>query len=405
MLPALSLLLTAAPANTPPPAGELPSRIALTWSGDTARTQSVTWRTDTPFDHAEGQIAPFEADPANLKDARKVEATVERYELPEGKAVGQYAVTFTGLEPDTAYCYRVGSGQAWSPWNVFRTAKSEAAPFRFIYLGDPQSQLRSLCARAFRSAYRAAPDARFFAIAGDVVNLGYDDHLWGELFDAFGFISAEVPIVPVTGNHDLIRADRQFTYAVTPWWKRHFVFPDNGPKGMGELSMQNYYIDYQGLRLVALDANPFEQLQKSPADRKSIRDRQYAWLEETLKNNPNPWTVVLQHHPVFALKASRDFPEMRTMLAPLYEKYKVAMVLEGHDHSYGRMQKNGVTYVVSVSGPKLYEPGPSYSGPNTKTASHLQMYQIIDVNSQRMTMKAYGIDGRLVDSVEVRRRR
>ena len=241
-------------------------------------------------------------------------------------------------------------------------------------------------------------------MAGDIVNRGHDDQLWGELFEAFGFISAEVPLVPVPGNHDLIRADRKFTYTVTPLWNRHFALPENGPKDLPALDRQNYYLDYQGVRIIALDVNPFEKLKDSPEDRERIRDREFAWLEETLKNNPNPWTIVLQHHPVHALKASREYPEMVAMLAPLYEKYKVALVLEGHDHSYGRMRKNGVTYVVSVAGSKMYAPRTTYTGPATKTASNLQMYQVVDVDSAKMTMKAYALDGRLVDSVEVRRR-
>lgn len=384
---------------------EIPGRIVLTWSGDTARTQNVTWRTTAPQMRAVAEITRFDADPKSVKNAATVEGTATRLELAPGEACGQYVVRFTGLEPDTQYCYRVGNGRAWSAWNVFRTAAAGPKPFRFLYLGDPQVQLRSMCSRAFRAAYRAAPDARFIALAGDLVTLGYDDQLWGEFCEAFGFISAEVPLVPVTGNHDRIRADRKFTYTVTPLWKHLFVLPENGPRGLEGLDQQNYYLDYQGLRLIALDANPFEKLAASPADREQIRDRQFAWLEETLKTNPNPWAVVLQHHPVYALKQSRDYPEMRAMLAPLYEKYKVAMVLEGHDHAYGRMQKNGVTYVVSVSGPKMYQPGSTYSGPAAKTVANTQMYQVVDVEAGKMTMKAYAIDGRLIDSVEVPRRR
>lgn len=401
----LRLALAAPGERVAPSPDEIPSRIVLTWSGDTARTQNVTWRTGTPQARAVAEITRFDANPKSVRSAATVEGTATRLELAAGETCGQYVVRFTGLEPDTQYCYRVGNGRAWSAWNIFRTAASSPKPFRFVYLGDPQVQLRSMCSRAFRAAYRAAPDARFIAIAGDLVTLGYDDQLWGEFSEAFGFISAEVPLVPVTGNHDLIRADRKFSYRVTPLWKHIFVLPENGPQGLESLDQQNYYLDYQGLRVIALDANPLEKLAVSPADREQIRDRQYAWLEQTLKTNPNRWTVVLQHHPVYALKQSRDFPEMRAMLAPLYEKYKVAMVLEGHDHAYARMRKNGVTYVVSVSGPKMYQPGSAYSGPGAKTASDLQMYQVIEVGTAKMTMKAYAIDGRLIDSVEVRRRR
>ena len=38
---------------------------------------------------------------------------------------------------------------------------------------------------------------------------------------------------------------------------------------------------------------------------------------------------------------------MRTSLVPLFEKYKVDFVLNGHSHCYQRGELNGVKYVIS----------------------------------------------------------
>ena len=80
-----------------------------------------------------------------------------------------------------------------------------AEPFRFLYLGDEQNSLKSLCSRSFRRAYAAAADGWFLVHAGDLVQDGFDDHLWGEWSEALGFISTSVPGIPVPGNHDLHR--------------------------------------------------------------------------------------------------------------------------------------------------------------------------------------------------------
>jgi hypothetical protein len=39
-----------------------------------------------------------------------------------------------------------------------------------------------------------------------------------------------------------------------------------------------------------------------------------AWLEATLENNPNPWTIVVQHQPLYAFAKDPDYPELRDAL-------------------------------------------------------------------------------------------
>jgi len=81
----------------------------------------------------------------------------------------------------------------------------------------------------------------------------------------------------------------------------------------------------------------------------------------------------------------------------------VALFLQGHDHSYGRMRRNGVTYVISVSGPKMYDLQSKYVAMMEKTATNRQLYQVVDVGAGRITLASYSLDGALVDSVEVTR--
>ncbi len=394
--------LVGAAVAAEPDSSQIPSRVILTWSGDPSTTQNVTWRTGALLDVARAEIAPMTANPDFAGDAKPVTATITRVELPGRLAAGHYQASFTGLKPDSQYCYRVGNGKIWSAWHVFRTATSAVGPFKFLYIGDAQNDIKSLWSRAIRVAYQKAPDARFVAMAGDLVAEGYDDRLWGELSEGFGFLSTSMPLLPAPGNHDLHQADKSSSYKASPPWRQHFALPHNGPMGIDELDQQAYYVDYQGVRFVVVDANSFDSSEKAkPAGRERIRDAQIAWLENTLKNNPNKWTVVIQHQPVFPIAHGRGFPEMEKLLAPLYEKYKVALVLQGHDHSYGRMQKNGVTYIISVSGPKMYELDSIHLAKMAKTATDKQMFQVVDVTATRLSLKAYAIDGQLVDSVDV----
>jgi 3',5'-cyclic AMP phosphodiesterase CpdA len=403
VLSVLTLALLVAAETNVAPEGEIPSRLILTWSGDPAHTQHVTWRTPALLSAAQAQIAPFTANPDFAADVRLVDAAVSRVELPGGKTAGHYAAEFSGLKPGAQYCYRVGNGRAWSEWNVFRTADEKPAPFRFLYIGDIQTDIKSLWSRAIRVAFQRAPDARMIVMAGDLVSEGPNDDDWAELCTGLGFISATVPLVPVPGNHDVGRPDNQPTLRIAALWRQHFGLPHNGPQDFPELDQQAYYLDYQGVRFICVDANVFDNPAVDFLGRERIRDRELVWLEATLRDNPNRWTIVMQHQPVYPIVRDRVSPEMEKLLVPLYEKHKVSLVLQGHDHAYGRIQRNGVTYVTSVSGPKMGKLSSPYLPKMAKAAANTQMYQVVEVNSERLALKAYAIDGNLIDAFEVRR--
>lgn len=243
---ALSIIPNVLLRGADAPAGSIPSRIILTWANDPARSQAVTWRTETPLPSAEAQIARFTADPSFEKKAITIDGAAETDDLGDGHRAGHYSVKFQGLDPKSEYCYRVGDGQTWSEWNVFRTASEKPEPFRFLYLGDEQNSIKSMWSHSIRAAYAKVPDARFIVHAGDLLAEGYDDRLWQEWSDAMSFISALIPSVPAPGNHDLHRPpgvpDSKNVLAASPLWRRHFALPQNGPD-IEEMRSQSYYLD------------------------------------------------------------------------------------------------------------------------------------------------------------------
>ncbi len=394
----------------------VPERIILSLTADPAHSLAVTWRTEKVLDAAQAQIAHASANPNFDKAAVTVTATPTKAEVASGKVAGIYAALFEGLKPNERYSYRVGDGTTWSEWNSFRTANDKPEAFRFLYLGDEQNSIKSLWSRAIRAAYSKAPDARFIVHAGDLVEEGYDDRLWGEWCDAMGFISAEIPSFATPGNHDLHRfpgdASPKEVLSVSPLWRYHFALPMNGPKGLGELKEQSYYIDYQGVRFISLDVNVYsnEAFAESAKDR--VGTMQLAWLENLLKDNPNRWTIVVQHQPMYAIAKGRDYVEMRAVLLPLYDKYHVDLVLQGHDHTYSRTHKlaggkvvspsqSGTIYAISVSGPKMYEVDDRFTALRAKTIDHTQAFQVINVNGDELTYRAYATEGEQIDSFQL----
>ena len=401
---ALGALSIVVPAQAPAPIpaadpGRRPSRVVLTWRDDPARTQAVTWRTDALVQESFAEIVEASANPGFASLARRSPARTTAVPVPTG-TVYYHEVRFTALRPGTAYAYRVGDGATWSEWFHFRTASVAPASFSFIYLGDAHTDVRGLGARALRAALLDAPHARFVLHTGDLVNVGESDEQWGEWFHAAGWITGMVPQVPIVGDHEYARLNRDDPRELTSLWRPQFALPEDGPEALSETT---YSFDYQGARIIVLNSAEDTRL-----------DEQAAWLETRLKDRKNRWTIVAFHHPVFSVTVDRDNAALRKAWMPLFEKYGVDLVLAGHDHAYGRGENlseagprrddAGPVYVVSVSGPGTDEIGKDRSWA-TRTGAQVQLYQVINVTPQSLQFEARTVTGQLFDAFEITRAR
>jgi 3',5'-cyclic AMP phosphodiesterase CpdA len=280
------------------------------------------------------------------------------------------------------YNYRVGDGVNWSEWNRFRTASRAAEPFEFLYFGDAQNNIAEHCAHMFQTALRHAPEARFLVHAGDLINTSNSDAQWGEWHRAMSFLSRSVPSVPSPGNHEYGRVNEVPT--LTAHWRHMFTLPAHAPAGYEEAA---YFIDYQGLRMISLDSN-------------RVTPEQTAWLEATLKDNPNRWTILVFHHPVLSAAKGRDNVRLREAWQPLIDRYKVDMVLNGHDHTYARSGlERGTVYAVSVLGPKQYdlERKPWMF----RTAEDTQLFQVIRIDGGKLSYEGRTATGALYDAFDL----
>ncbi|MCX8036250.1 MAG: metallophosphoesterase family protein [Candidatus Sumerlaeia bacterium] len=370
-----------------------PERIFLTLTAQPATAQAVSWRMRPTSRTVQAAILPAPAGPIKADAATTVAAEIERLVYGNGETLFHASVEFRNLKPATLYAYRVGDGKVWSEWNHFRTASNNTAPFRFIYLGDVQNGILSEASRVLRDAVLKAPDARFIVHAGDLVTDPFDDQLWYEWYAAPGWVYRSVPSLPVPGNHDVGNkgADKV--------WRPQFCLPLNGPAGMEELA---YWVDYQGVRFVAFDGNSYSS------------ETQIAWLEKVLANNPCAWTIVVMHQPVYSTGNDRDSTRRRELLMPLFDKYGVDLVLQGHDHTYGRTPKiranrivepaeAGTIYAVSVVGTKMYKINPESRPFMARLAGNVQLFQVVSVSDQALTYEAYSADGKLFDAFELQR--
>lgn len=371
------------------PATSNPDRIILTWVGDPATSQAVTWRSDNSVTTSVAQIVEDTPSPDYASKAKSVSATDTQLTSDIGEAV-YHTARFDSLKPDTQYLYRVGSDSHWSEWFEFHTAKNNTAPFKFLYFGDEQNEIKSMVSRVVRKAYATVPDARFIIHAGDLEADAIKDGEWAEWFDAGGWIYSTIPSIPTPGNHEYAKSkgdggNGAAKASLSYYWQPQFPNPGNGPKG---LESSVYYVDYQGVRIISLNSNEQHEYQAK-------------WLKDVLANNPNRWTVVTFHHPVFESTKGRDNVEVRTNWKPLFDQYHVDLVLQGHDHMYGRSGKDAPIYVTSVCGPKSYFI--EHREWAKRAAAETQLFQVIAIDGDKLKYEAHTAAGDLYDAFELRK--
>ena len=382
--------------------GPIPDRVALLLTADPARNQTVTWRTEAGVTETLAQLSKALAGPGLHLGAREVGGRNRPLETENGVA-HHHAVTFTDLEPDTLYAYRVRGADTWSEWFQFRTAKSGFAPFSFLYFGDAQNSIRSHFSRVIREAFAAHERPALLLHAGDLVNsrAGVHDDEWGEWFDAGGFLHGMVPSFPVAGNHEFIKPAAGGLRVLSPHWTAHFSVPANGPDGLRDTV---YFVEYQGVLFVALDS--MNALQDE-----TLAQQQADWLDRLLTASTHRWVIVSHHHPVHSVSLGRDNPLLRQYWQPLYEKHGVDLVLQGHDHTYGRgenlaegttaIDDTGTIYVVSVAGPKMYLVADEAESSMARVGEDVQLYQFIQVEADRLRYASRTVTGDVYDAFEL----
>jgi 3',5'-cyclic AMP phosphodiesterase CpdA len=354
---------------------------------------AVNWRTHTESHIGYVEYAEAEDGPMFTKRTQRLMAVTTRLSGALGPAL-YHSAHLSGLKPKTMYTYRVGDGVHWTEWNQFTTAFNGFAPFEFVYFGDAQNDVKMMWSRVIRQAHRDAPQAAFMLHAGDLINKANSDAEWGQWFEAGSHIHRMIPCLATPGNHEYEKS------RLSIHWCPTFSLPENGPT---ELKETSYWIDYQGTRIVSLNSN--EQ-----------QEEQVPWLEQVLRENNNRWTLVTFHHPIYSSAKGRDNTKLRELWQPLFDRFQVDLVLQGHDHTYARTQKltanvpTGVThadqagtvYVVSVSGPKMYKV--SRRPYMARVAEETQLYQIIRVEENELHYEAHTATGRLYDAFTLRKR-
>ena len=387
-----------------------PDRIILTFNGNPSTKRAVTWRTDSSVKKAEAQIAVAGLNSDFVDEASTYTANTEEFDLGLYKSnksliVNYHSVVFENLKPNTLYAYRVGFAENWSEWIQFKTANDTYSPTQFVYFGDAQNDILNHWSRVIRMAYKTAPDASFVIHAGDLVDSAHKDNEWAQWFKAGGFIHSQWTAIPVVGNHEFQRFDGYegtLPRRLSIQWRPQFTLPveENLDEKLHETV---YSVEYQDILVLVLNSTGY-------------LEEQTEYIREKLTNSNAKWKIVTNHHSVFSPAEGRDFEYARKVWKPMFEKYGVDLVLNGHDHTYARgptpvksqnVNESGIfktLYVTSVSGPKQYKidkvkiKNYEVDGyKSDKMGEETQFFQVINIDNNKLTYSAYTTLGDLYD--------
>ncbi|WCR25861.1 fibronectin type III domain-containing protein [Paenibacillus thiaminolyticus] len=227
-----------------------PYNISVAMGANPATARGFTWHTHANVEATVVEVAKQDGfsgfDGAGVI---MVNGTSSFYHTWDIGTVRVHKAVVDGLEPGTAYVYRVGDGDSHVSEGSFRTAGTAEDPTKFIFFGDSQASNAAgfkLWGDILRKAAADHPDFDFILQAGDMVEDGFKENEWNMWFKEAQDILTHTTIVSVVGNHEVTGTRKNDDFLA------HFNNPQNG---IDSLKGSNYSFDYHNAHIVVL--NPY----------------------------------------------------------------------------------------------------------------------------------------------------
>ena len=288
------------------------------------------------------------ADNKEMKNATEFNGTQEDI----GDTVeGYYAnkVTVKNLKENTDYYYQVFKNGAWKEAKNYST--NSFKNYSILYVGDPQigacnkqtsaegdamdeklTGADNLAARndSFNwnqvlEGATARHDVSFMISAGDQVNTADREEEYAGYLSASALTS--LPVATTIGNHDSKSA--QYTY--------HYNNPNAFDKTVeanadyvtgATAAGTDYYYTYGDVLFITIDTNNYNCATHENVIKRAVEE-----------NKDCKWRVVTFHQDIYGSgydHSDSDGIVLRTQLTPIFDKYNIDIVLQGHDHTYSR---------------------------------------------------------------------
>lgn len=310
------------------------------------------------------------------------EATAGKIFLKAGKGKGItleeknvstfHEVKIDNLTPGTVYGYSVAAGKL-KGGGTFHTDPLKPEPFTFAVYGDNRSGHveHKVVANMIK---KAAPV--LVLNTGDMVGDGRKQPDWDMFWKIETPLAGVAAYYPTLGNHEK-ESDIYYKY---------FSLPDSG---LGETS---YSFTWAGAYFIALDNGS-----SGMVDQKQLK-----WLKQRLQEAQKyDFIFVFFHQPPYSSSKRTPSPTMKKSLLPVFEKYGVSAVFNGHDHFYERSEAGGIQYVVAGGGG-----APLYDFVKIQPESLVRVkehgFLIVKINGKTAVCEALNMNGKTVDTFQLK---
>lgn len=309
----------------------------------------IRWRTNIP---TESVVKFYQDNPAQAINISDASPTTE------------HIIQLSNLKSDTRYQYSVGTSATTlaSGKDFYFVTGPPKGSTRPIYIwamgdfGDESTQIYMETQQGIKSSYlknRPAFNDLWLWLGDNAYCCGTDAEYQKQVFDFYGSgIFGNTAFFPSPGNHEYFasptgRVDRKIPYYDI------INVPGKGEMGGVASNQKAYYsYDYGNIHVISLDSDGFD-------DNKRVyepQSPQYQWLKQDLAANKAMWTIVMFHHPPYTKRshdsdAEPELQYMRENLVPLFDQYKVDLVMAGHSHIYERsyLMKNHTGHSMSFN--------------------------------------------------------
>ncbi|PPL00029.1 purple acid phosphatase family protein [Parapedobacter indicus] len=366
------------------PSTAIPDQVILTLPDDAKHGMTVQWRCTPDVQH--GWIKYWQP---GAEDTVRVDVDgtlLEDRMLRNDRYVSRFRVQLDSLQPGTVYQYRVGHGAVTGETATFTTPDA-VDTFAFTWFGDIHND--PMWGKLAQDADVAHPQTDFYLSVGDLVNTGLHRDDWDALFAYSGGIFREKPLMAVPGNHDSQDG------LGAGMFRELLSYPENGPDGLP--TGFTYAFRYKHALFLMIDVVSFSVSQQA------------AWIESQLSKTDATWKFVVFHFPPYTLE--EPYPDIVKSWVPLFDKYGVDMVMNGHFHYYLRTRPmkgsqpvepegNGTKYVMSVStrGKNDDSPAEPYG---EKVFKKGYLYQHVQLDGRRLSFICKDAEGTVLDRFEL----
>jgi acid phosphatase type 7 len=325
-----------------------------------------------------------------------------------------------GLEPNTTYYYRVGGGpegkEVWSEVLSFRTLPAATdETVKVAVTGDSRGEIDNAW-QLLQERLTKRGDIQMQLFSGDMIVLGSDQSEYAKWLDhgsrdTKGEPSALPRILSLLamGNHE----NYQTGFFAT------VVQPDDR-EAQGTFGELFFSVDVGPAHFLVFDDYALGKTSIDPAYAPLL----LSWLDADLTaaqaaRAERPWIIAVHHHGEWTSSSHAGDSavlNVRAALAPVWDKFGVDLVLDGHDHNYERSKPlkiasdgkpvlgAGTTYVVCAgSGADGYGNGMSEwteTSFSYEKKGAIGVYGILSVSKSKLSFEAHTLTAAGDDPVE-----